>query len=120
MNADGAESDNDEPKGPSAGQVLRSAEIAWQLVTDTIEEVHRCKIELRDGDDGDRKKLEAAIKDLNGVIKLMFQERERIEKVIHGFVAGRRSPAIDLGRARDEIERRMDSLRSAGDPAAIL
>jgi len=108
-----------ELEGSSVEEIRRYGAIARQLVFDSIEEVHRCKMVMREGDDSAHKELNDAIKALNGAIRLLFQERERIEKVIHGFEAGRRSPAIDFNQARQEIERRMDSLRTARDQEGL-
>ncbi len=100
----------------SAEEVERLARIAKNLVVETIEDLHRCKRHLREGNFAELNELEKTAGELTKTIKMLFLERDKIEKLIHGFVAGRRSPAMDLGDARAEVKRRMDSLRDAGNP----
>ncbi|MBK4217839.1 permease [Paracoccus caeni] len=86
----------------------------WSYVQDF--ERHRGVMEARIDGAIEAEDLKAAVKaarDVRDAISLLFEERNRVEKLRREIAGGVGGGALDLDAARDEIGRRLACLRRA-------
>ena len=87
---------------------------AEDLCRQAAQELYTAIQDIRQGRLEDVKAAMAAIRDLRAAFQLAMEERNRFEKLRKQDEGAAYSYALDLGKARDEIARRLDRIRDAG------
>jgi hypothetical protein len=97
--------------GPYALLKLAEDEVAWAL--EELQEAVRAQTAQ---EDGTGKRVSEATNGLHRSIQALFNERHHLEK-FHGTGVG--EPGVDFDKARAEIGRRLDRLRSENGAGGV-
>ena len=96
------------------GNADRDLTAAEAHLSETLASLEDLKRSLKEGDLVQPEGIRRAVSDYSRAVQTIFDERKRLEDkrkraagVVHEF-------ALDFAAARDEIGRRLDSLRAAG------